>query len=253
MVIADTLTTLIISSAIGLVLSARLANRIRRLTSATVRVAAGDFEWRVEVRTNDDLGLLAHNFNQMVTSLHHQRTALEQRSAEIAESLCRQQQLTEDLLRGKQAEEAATRARFAAEAASQAKSMFLATMSHELRTPLTAILGYTQLLRMRAVRQQPDMVPELERLRAARKHLLTIISNILDFSKIEQGRMEVDITPFQVSNYYVRCINKSSRKSRTENRTDPFCSLFLIFYLISTRALIPARRPACESSESRTR
>lgn len=197
-IIAVTMTSLIISAAIGLLLAARFANRISRLTSATVRVAAGDFGQNVAVRANDELGLLAANFNQMVTSLRYQRTTLEQRSAEIAESLRRQQQLTDDLIRGRQAEEAATRARVAAEAASQAKSMFLATMSHELRTPLTAILGYTQLLQMRATRQQPDMVPELERLRSAGKHLLTIISNILDFSKIEQGRMEVDLEPFQV-------------------------------------------------------
>ena len=39
----------------------------------------------------------------------------------------------------------------AAEAANQAKSQFLATMSHEVRTPLNAIMGFTQLLKMRAV------------------------------------------------------------------------------------------------------
>ncbi|KAB8143148.1 HAMP domain-containing protein [Chloroflexia bacterium SDU3-3] len=198
-VLADTIVTLVLSAVIGLMLSTRIASRVRRITTATVAVAAGDLDRSVEVATRDELGVLAKNFNQMVDSLRSQRAALEQRNAEIAESLRRQQQLTEDLIRGKQAEEEATRARTAAEAASQAKSMFLATMSHELRTPLTAILGYAQLLHMRASIKQPDMVPELDRLRGAGKHLLTIISNILDFSKIEQGRMDLDITSFSVS------------------------------------------------------
>ncbi|MBC8163661.1 MAG: MCP four helix bundle domain-containing protein [Roseiflexaceae bacterium] len=197
-IVVVTLATLLLSAGIGLLLATRLANRVQRLTSATVEVAAGNFERRVEVVSADEIGVLASNFNRMVSSLRSQHAALEQRNSEIAANLHRQQQLTQEILRGKQAEEQATRARTAAEAASQSKSMFLATMSHELRTPLTAIIGYTQLLQMRATMGQPDMLPELDRLRGAGKHLLTIISNILDFSKIEQGHLDVDISPFEI-------------------------------------------------------
>jgi signal transduction histidine kinase len=45
-----------------------------------------------------------------------------------------------------------------------------------------------------AMRGVSEMNGELERVRAAGKHLLTIVSNILDFSKIEQGKMELDLT-----------------------------------------------------------
>jgi signal transduction histidine kinase len=193
-ILADTIATLVLSAMIGLVLSARIASRISRLTGATREVAAGDLERKVPIVGSDELSDLASDFNAMVDSLREQRQLLEQRNNELQISLQRQQQLTEDLVRGKEAEAEAERGRATAEAASKAKTMFLATMSHELRTPLNAILGYTQLMQLKAaMRGGSEINDELERVRAAGKHLLTIVSNILDFSKIEQGKMELDL------------------------------------------------------------
>jgi len=94
---------------------------------------------------------------------------------------------------------AAYRAQASTEAASEAKSLFLATMSHELRTPLNAILGYAQLLHLEAeARGEGAILPELARIQAAGKHLLSLISNILDFSKIEQGKVDLDLARFGV-------------------------------------------------------
>ncbi|NTW97438.1 MAG: HAMP domain-containing protein, partial [Oscillochloris sp.] len=198
-IIGDTGLTILISAAIGLVLSGRIALRIGRLTGATARVAAGDLERRVEVVSQDELGVLAQGFNHMLDSLREQRSTLEQRNAELQASLRRQEQLTADLVRRKQAEEEAQRAQAAAEAASQAKSMFLATMSHELRTPLNAILGYAQLLRMGAAGGDPLVESkQLDRILAAGRHLTTLISNVLDFSKIEQGKIELKIGPVEI-------------------------------------------------------
>ncbi len=143
-----TTTTFTISALIGLILSGRIAYRITRLTHATARVAAGTMDRKVALASRDELGDLAHSFNQMVDSLREQRSAIEQRNGELETSLDRQEQRTANLLQRQQAEAATYRAQAAAEAANQAKSMFLATMSHELRTPLNAILGYAQIMQL---------------------------------------------------------------------------------------------------------
>lgn len=195
-----TALALTIAGMVGFGFANRIAKRIRRLTQATQDVAHGLLDLRIYDNNSDEIGSLARHFNQMTASLSEQRVALEQRHSELQYSLERQQQLTDDLIRGKQAEEQAYRAQAVAEAASQAKSMFVATMSHELRTPLTAILGYTQLMWLNPqLREFADVRQNLERVQAAGKHLLTIINNILDFSKIEQGKMELHLKSFEIS------------------------------------------------------
>ncbi|MEI6777740.1 MAG: ATP-binding protein [Chloroflexales bacterium] len=199
-ILADTAATIILSAVIGLTFSGRIALRISRLTGATTRVASGELDRKVEIISRDEIGVLAHSFNQMLDSLREQRSALEQRHIELQISLSRQEQLTADLVRGKQAEEEAYQAQIAAEAASQAKSMFLATMSHELRTPLNAILGYAQLMRLRAMggSTDPEDREQLDRILSAGRHLTTLISNVLDFSKIEQGKIDLNISHVDV-------------------------------------------------------
>jgi PAS domain S-box-containing protein len=91
-------------------------------------------------------------------------------------------------------------ARDAAEEASRTKSAFLANMSHELRTPLNAIIGYSEILQEEAADlQQEQLVPDLEKIRSAGKHLLNLINDILDLSKIEAGKMELYVEEVALS------------------------------------------------------
>jgi signal transduction histidine kinase len=73
-------------------------------------------------------------------------------------------------------------------------------MSHELRTPMKAIIGYSEMLQEEAEDSgQQDFIPDLKKINAAGKHLLSLINDILDLSKIEAGRMDLYLERFDLS------------------------------------------------------
>lgn len=78
-----------------------------------------------------------------------------------------------------------------AETASRQKSIFLAKMSHELRTPLNAVIGYSEMLR-EDLGEKPSSAQkaeDLDRINAAGRHLLALVTDVLDLSNIESNEM----------------------------------------------------------------
>jgi signal transduction histidine kinase len=86
------------------------------------------------------------------------------------------------------------------EIANKHKSEFLANMSHELRTPLNAIIGFSEVL---VERMFGDLTPKqedyLRDIHSSGHHLLSLINDILDLSKIEAGRMDLELTRFDLT------------------------------------------------------
>jgi signal transduction histidine kinase len=113
------------------------------------------------------------------------------------------------------------------EAASQQKSEFLANMSHELRTPLNAIIGFSEVLTERMFGELNEKQDEyLKDIYASGQHLLSLINDILDLSKIEAGRMELELSEFDlpsaIDNALILVRERASRRGiRLGSSIDP--------------------------------
>lgn len=93
----------------------------------------------------------------------------------------------------------AEEARLQAETANRAKSDFLANMSHELRTPLNAIIGFSQIMADEMAGPLNDTQKEyLGDVIDSGRHLLSLINDILDLSKVEAGKMELELSEFNL-------------------------------------------------------
>jgi signal transduction histidine kinase len=190
---------------VSLFASAFLSRLVTRPIHELGRVAANvtsrkDFSLRATKQTHDEIGMLIDAFNDMLARIQERDEALlgvqsdlevrvRERTAEL-ETINRS--LSEEVATRKAIEAQLIDARDHAEAASRAKSTFLANMSHDLRTPLTAVLGYSEMLQEEAQeRKDAQSVKDLDCIRNAANHLLSLLSDLLDLSRIEVGRMEL--------------------------------------------------------------
>ena len=68
---------ILVGAAMGLSMAERIADPVRRLTRATRRIASGDFDARIAVKSADELRRLVDAFNSMAGELKAQRAQLE--------------------------------------------------------------------------------------------------------------------------------------------------------------------------------
>jgi signal transduction histidine kinase len=171
------------------------------LQHSAAAIASGDLGVVIDTRGHDEIGRLAVALSVMRDALQQLVGALRQSNDMLEESnRTLEQRVEARTAELAQAMHEAQEARATAEEANQAKSQFLANVSHELRTPLNAIIGYSEMVQEEIEEiGQTGLVPDLEKIHAAGKHLLGLISDILDLSKIEAGKMDLYLESFDVA------------------------------------------------------
>jgi signal transduction histidine kinase len=145
----------VLAGGVAVYLGRKVARPVALLHAGAERLAAGDLDTRIAVGGDDEFGDLARQFNTMVASLKEQQHRL----------------LQSERLAG--------------------VGRLAAGVAHEINNPLGVILGYTRLLRKKAVGPLADdlAVVEEEVLRCQE-----IVEGLLDFSRpVQVGTQPVDL------------------------------------------------------------
>jgi len=85
--LAAALTAVCAALGVGMVVSRSLTKPLREVTQATQRVTEGQLGLYIPVRSNDELGHLAHSFNQMSSKLARAEKSRRQMTADVAHEL----------------------------------------------------------------------------------------------------------------------------------------------------------------------
>ncbi len=190
--IAGLVFGLLMSLLFFLIMARSLKKPIAELLKATQRIAYGELDYRIEVETEDELGLLASSFNKMAEDLTVSMEKEKELISEKAKAEVERQKAKELA----SAYEEVKKAKELAEKANKAKTQFLANMSHEIRTPLNAIIGFLDLLKETSLNEQQKGY--VGTTLVSGKLLVEIINDIVDISRIESGELKLQYTEFNL-------------------------------------------------------
>jgi signal transduction histidine kinase/CheY-like chemotaxis protein len=217
----------------------RMAAPIVTLRQATERIAAGDLDARIDVRTGDEIERLASDFNTMALKLREFYASLEakvgERTAELSEA--------RDRLEGQARQMEALHARLVeqmeelglrkeeAERANAAKTRFLASASHDLRQPMHSISLLVSVLRDRLI--DPEHISLAGKVQQSAAGMESLFTGLLDISRLDAGNVKPEFTQFPIDDILhrleqaygpqaaARALSLRMRRCRAVVRSDP--------------------------------
>ena len=117
---------------IGLIISKSISHPISKLSIAVAKVGKGKLNTRLEIKSKDEIGSLAHSFNSMAENLQSTTTSIDNLNTANQQLQASQQQLE------------ATNEKLSS--SNQQLQEFIYVASHDLREPVRKISSFGQLL-----------------------------------------------------------------------------------------------------------
>lgn len=170
---------------LGYLIARIIVNPLTKLVNVSRAIAEGDLTRRTEIKSSDEIGVLASTFDVMTENLQ-QRTLELEKTNKVLEQMDR------------------------------TKTRFIQVSAHELRTPLTIVQGYSQMIQAKAkdnellTRYSNGIVEGTER-------MVEIIDNMLDVSRIETNQLGVMPTEVQLAQV-IQAVERTFQPALTERR-----------------------------------
>ena len=175
---------LMISGYVGLVLGKKISKPIQYVIDGVKRIRKEDFSTPIGEVSDNEIGSLARDIDNLATELSHLKQINERQIIEL------------------------TKARDFADKASASKSDFLALISHEIRSPLNSAYGVLQILEDSSL--NPAQRRYVTLALASCQHLVSLLDDIIDFSTLDYGEMKIENSPVKIK-YVVEQVVSSFR------------------------------------------
>ena len=192
----------------GLFVLGLVHTRIRSLTLATRRLAAGDLGYQLRVRGSDEIGVLASSFNTMSAELLEAREESNAWARTLEERVERKtDELNAAHEQMMQAEKMASLGKMAA------------VVAHEINNPLSGILTYARLMRRwfgqpeTALAHLGESREALDLIQSESRRCGDIVRNLLSFSR----STPLHLAAASVEEIFDQCIRLVSHKLELAN------------------------------------
>lgn len=182
------IVAVLISFFISSILAHSISNPILALSEAASNLAKGDFSKKVEVKSGDEIEILAQSFNRMSSELRSRHKELKQANEELA----RFSHLLEERVVERTKELKETQAQLIQSSKMSAIGQLAAGVAHEINNPLTGVLNNVQLIKINIQQRKDfniaDFKEVLDVVEESAVRCKNITSSLLDFAHIAEGK-----------------------------------------------------------------
>ncbi|MCX7694678.1 MAG: HAMP domain-containing histidine kinase [Caloramator sp.] len=186
--VAGIIVTLIIS----LIYSKNVSRPILEIKDAADRIANLDFSKKIEIRSDDELGMLAGAINTMSENLKNALNSLREANKKLEEDIEKEKKLE------------------------RMRKDFIAATSHELKTPINLIQGYLEAFKD-DVFEDKDKDYYIDILLDETKKMAGLVNDMLDLSQLESGKYKLEIEEFNLCDLVKKVINKFEESTRSKS------------------------------------
>lgn len=180
-------TSLILS----LILTKMVAGPIIHITNITKKIKNMDFSEKCDVISQDEIGILASNINDMADKLDQSMTELIEANKQLIEDIEHEKLLEEQ------------------------RKDFVAAVSHELKTPLAIIRAYSEGIQEGVSKEREEKY--LKVIVDETKKMDNLIINMLESSKLENGTQKINLERNNLSEYIETIIKRFETPCKTKN------------------------------------
>lgn len=192
-IIISGIITLIMGSFVVFFLSGTLTKPIIKINEVAREIANLNFDRKVEIDRDDELGALAGSINHISDKLSKTLKELSDANSKLKEDIKRER------------------------AMEKMRRRFVSSVSHELKTPISMIQGYAEGLKYNIVKTPEDMKYYCNVIIDESKKMSNLIKDLLDLSSYESGTFTIKKESFDLAALVKETVEKYRKPLQTKN------------------------------------